>query len=73
MRTITTNHLDYLRKQYPIGSRVKLMRMEDLQAPKKGTLGEVYYIDDTGTIHVKWTNGSTLGVIYGIDKIEKVS
>ena len=72
MRTITKSHLDYLRKKYPAGTIVKLLYMEDSQAPKKGTLGEVYYIDDLGTIHVRWETGSTLGVVYGIDKIEKV-
>ncbi|MFA7109722.1 MAG: DUF4314 domain-containing protein [Sphaerochaetaceae bacterium] len=72
MKTFTKNHLDFLRKQYPVGSIVKLICMEDLQAPDKGTIGKVFHIDDTGTIHVKWENGSTLGVVYGIDKIEKV-
>jgi len=72
MRNFTKNHLDFLRKQYPVGSFVKLLYMEDSQAPKRGTLGEVYHIDDTGTIHVKWETGSSLGVLYGIDKIEKV-
>ncbi len=73
MRTITKNHLDYLKKQYPSGTIVKLLSMEDLQAPKKGTLGKVFHVDDTGTIHVKWETGSTLGVVYGVDSIVKVS
>lgn len=72
MITISKNHLDYLKKQYPPGTVVKLLSMEDLQAPKIGTLGEVFHVDDTGTIHVKWETGSRLGVIYGIDQIEKV-
>jgi hypothetical protein len=73
MRTFTKNHLDYLKKQYPVGSIVKLIQMEDIQAPKKGTQGKVLFIDDIGTIHIKWENGSTLGVVYGLDRIEKVS
>lgn len=72
MKIITKKHLDYLKIQYPIGTIVKLVLMEDSFAPKKGTLGKVFHIDDTGTIHVKWENGSTLGVVYGIDRIEKV-
>jgi hypothetical protein len=72
MKTITKNHVDFIRKQYPVGSIVKLIKMEDLKAPKQGMCGAVFYIDDLGTIHVKWENGSTLGVVYGIDKVEKV-
>lgn len=72
MKIIAKNHLDNLKMQYPIGTVVKLILMEDSFVPKKGTLGKVFYIDDTGTIHVKWENGSTLGVVYGIDKVEKV-
>ncbi|MCY1152613.1 MAG: DUF4314 domain-containing protein [Sphaerochaetaceae bacterium] len=72
MRTINKNQLQQLRKQYPIGCVVKLISMDDSFAPRIGTLGKVIYVDDTGTIHVKWTNGSTLGVIFGVDKIERI-
>ena len=72
MKTITKNQLELIRKQYPVGTIVKLLLMKDIQAPKMGALGEVFHIDDTGTIHVKWDNGSTLGVVYGVDRIEKV-
>ena len=72
MKTITTNQLDLIRKQYPVGTIVKLILMEDVHAPKKGTTGKVFYIDDTGTIHVKWENGSTLGILFGVDRIERV-
>lgn len=46
--------------------------MDDSFAPKRGTLGKVFYVDDAGTIHVKWTNGSTLGIVFGVDKIERI-
>ena len=29
-------------------------------------------IDDTGTIHVSWGTGNSLGIVYGIDKCELV-
>ena len=45
------------------GSRVKLIRMDDDYAPPSGTKGTVTHVDDLGTIHVEWDNGSTLGVI----------
>ncbi len=72
MSNITKNQLENLRKQYPIGCVVKLISMDDSYAPKIGTLGKVIYVDDTGTIHVNWDNGSTLGVIFGFDKIERI-
>ncbi|NCD07606.1 MAG: DUF4314 domain-containing protein [Spirochaetia bacterium] len=72
MSNITKNQLENLRKQYPIGCVVKLISMDDSFAPKRGTLGKVFYIDDTGTIHVNWDNGSTLGILFGVDKIERI-
>ncbi len=72
MSNITKNQLENLRKQYPIGCVVKLISMDDFFATKRGTLGKVFYVDDTGTIHVNWDNGSTLGVVFGVDKIERI-
>ena len=56
-----------VRRAYPRGARVRLVRMNDVQAPPIGTLGTVDRIDTIGTIHVKWDNGSTLGVLHGED------
>ena len=57
-----------LREQFPKGCRVELIRMDDPQAPPVSTKGTVTHIDDIGTIHVKWDNGSGLGVVYGEDE-----
>lgn len=62
-----------LQKAYPEGSRVKLIEMDDLQAPPPGTMGTVQGVDDIGTVLVAWDSGSGLGVVYGIDRICKVS
>lgn len=64
--------LAYLRKTYPVGTRVELVRMDDVQAPPIGTKGTVYGVDDTGSILVNWDNGSGLNVIYGVDFCRKV-
>ena len=56
MSTITKKQLQQLRKQYPVGCVVKLISMDDSFAPKIGTLGKVFYVDDTGTIHENWDN-----------------
>ena len=49
------------------GTRVKLISMDDTQAPPNGTMGSVINVDDIGTIHVAWDNGSSLGLIPGVD------
>lgn len=63
---------DQVKAEYPAGTRVKLLRMDDVQAPPIGTLGTVMCVDDIATIHVKWDNGSGLGVAYGVDAVEKI-
>ena len=61
-----------MRKQYPSGSRVELLKMDDVQAPPIGTKGTVLCVDDTGSIMVDWDNGSGLNVIYGVDEVRKI-
>lgn len=61
-----------LREKFPTGTRVELVRMDDPQAPPIGTLGTVGAVDDMGTIHVRWDNGSRLGVVLGEDHVKKV-
>ena len=52
---------------------VKLVAMDDAQAPKEGTLGYVRSVDDAGQIHVSWENGTSLALIPGQDDFEYVS
>ncbi|MBW7571229.1 DUF4314 domain-containing protein [Caproiciproducens faecalis] len=59
--------VERIRKQYPVGCRVELLRMDDPQAPPIGTKGTVRYVDDIGSLGVAWDNGSTLQVVYGED------
>ena len=70
---MTKNILENLKRQYPIGTRVELVRMDDTQAPPKGTKGTVKGVDDIGSIMVSWDNGSSLNVIYGEDEIRRIS
>ena len=64
--------VEKIRKEYPEGTRVKLIKMDDVQAPPIGTLGTVISVDDTASIMVSWDNGSSLNVIYNIDKCIKI-
>lgn len=65
--------VEKVRKEYPVGTRVQLVSMDDIQAPPNGTLGTVIGVDDTASLLMNWNNGSSLNVIYGIDKVEKVN
>jgi len=64
--------LAHLRETYPAGTRVELVRMDDVQAPPIGTKGTVYGVDDAGSLLVNWDNGSGLNVVYGIDSCRKI-
>ncbi len=59
-------------REYPIGTRVELVKMDDVQAPPVGTKGTVKGVDDTASLLVDWDNGCGLNVIYGIDKVRKI-
>lgn len=61
-----------LRINYPKGTRVELVKMNDMQAPPLGTQGTVTGVDDIGTIMVDWDNGSHLGVVLGEDVCKKI-
>ena len=64
--------VDGVRKEYPAGTRVELLQMDDPQAPPIGTYGTVIGVDDTGSLLMRWDNGSGLNVIYGEDIVQKV-
>lgn len=64
--------VERIRKEYPKGTRVRLIKMDDMQAPSLGTEGTVIGVDDTGSIMVAWDNGSSLNVIYNVDKCIKI-
>lgn len=64
--------VERVRKSYPIGTRIELVSMDDVQAPPIGTKGTVKGVDDTASLLVNWDNGSSLNVIYGEDEVKKV-
>lgn len=64
--------VERLRREFPAGTRVELVRMDDVQAPPVGTIGEVLAVDDTGSLIMHWSNGSGLNVVYGEDLVRKL-
>ena len=69
MYNISEKTLELLRAEYPTGTRVELICMDDPYNKKlhPGSRGTVKSVDDMGTIHVRWDCGSSLGVVYGED------
>lgn len=65
--------IERLRREYPAGTRVELILMEDAQAPSAGTKGTVLGVDDTGSLLMRWDTGSSLNVVYGEDLVRKLS
>ena len=71
MRFPSRETVERVRREYPAGTRVELLRMEDVQAPPIGTFGTVLGVDDTGSLLMRWDNGSGLNVVYGEDAVRK--
>lgn len=65
--------LERLRKEYPPGCRVELVRLDDpYRKMIPGEQGTVAGVDDIGTIHVAWDCGSGLGIAYGADECRRI-
>lgn len=72
MRFPSKEIVERIRREYPAGTRVELVRMDDVQAPPAGTLGTVIGVDDTASLLMRWDNGSHLNVVYGEDVVRKI-
>ncbi len=72
MRFPSKEIVERVRREYPAGTRVELVRMDDVQAPPAGTPGTVMGVDDTASLMMRWDNGSHLNVVYGEDTVRKI-
>ena len=63
-----------LRSQYPPGTRLQLLRMDDPYCPvPSGTRGTVQCVDDLGQFQMRWDNGRGLGLSPGEDGFRKLA
>jgi hypothetical protein len=70
---IKKEELEALREKYPKGCRVELVKMDDpYREMPLGMQGVVTGVDDSGSIHVDWQNGSSLAVIFREDECRRV-
>lgn len=69
----TREQVERIRKQYPKGTRLELIAMDDpytaLRAGDRGTVG---FVDDAGQIGMAWDSGSQLSLIPNVDSFRKV-
>lgn len=72
MRFPDKETVEMIRKEYPVGTRIELLKMDDIQAPPVGTKGTVKGVDDAGSLVVAWDNGCGLNVAYGEDIVKKL-
>ena len=71
MKLLNARELNKIRTRYPAGTIIKLVQMDDCQAPPVGMKGIVKGVDDIGSIMPCWANGSSLHVLNGTDIVEK--
>jgi len=73
MKNPSREEIERLKEEYPEGCLVELIEMNDPYHPvPSGTRGKVTDVDDMGTIHVRWSTGSSLGVAYGEDSCVRI-
>lgn len=58
------------KEKYVAGAKVELIKMYDANAVPPGTKGIIDFIDDIGTLHMIWENGSSLGLVVGVDEFK---
>ena len=70
-KELSEEEIKALKDKYTPGVKIELIKIYDYINPvPAGATGEVINVDDIGTIHVTWNNGSTLGLVVGIDEFK---
>ncbi len=70
----TKEQVAQIKEDYPAGTQIRLNFMNDPHCPvPEGTIGEVISVDDAATLHMKWENGRSLGLVVGEDSFSVIS
>ena len=65
---------EHYKAEYPSGTRIMLLSMgEDMHRVEDNTKGTVLTVDDIGTLHCKFDNGRSLGLIPSEDSFRKLT
>lgn len=67
------DNIKKIKETYVKGMRVRLIKMNDVQAPPIGTEGFILGVDAVGSVLVEWDNGASINVVLDEDEIEVVS
>lgn len=70
---LNKKEIQEIKDKFVPGTKIKLLKMEDIQAVPPNTIGVVQFVDDIGTIHMNWQTGSSLGLIVGKDEFEIIN
>lgn len=71
MENMPKKLLDFLRDQFPLGSRIMLTKMEaDSQPLPPGSTGTLNHIDEAGQLHILWDNGISMALMPGADRFQ---
>ena len=62
--------IEIRKETFKPGMRVRLLKMDDDQAPPIGTEGIVLGADDISSLLMSWDTGSSLNVVMGEDVVE---
>lgn len=57
-----------IKRDYPIGTKLRLIHMEGEPQMESGITGTVSHVDDIGQIHVNWETGSSLPLTAYLDR-----
>ena len=71
METIPENVLNFLREQYPEGTRIQIRELSgEGREPAPDGIGALESIDEMGAFHVLWPDGNELALKMGEDKFD---
>lgn len=72
MRFPSHEQVQHLREIYPAGTRIRLIHMDDTQAPPDGATGTVLAVDDAGQLLMRWDTGGSLSLVPDVDRFTKI-